>query len=562
MAAGGYRRGDQAFFHRQQTHKAIDSIAQAEDLVLFVGAGATIDSGGPSWGELVRGLSKSSTLVKHGSLPERYAEVLATNLAPLAASTVVSSYFRKSAGSETSGRQRLLSHLPTYVYPTATWDSGQLTQAIAKLMIYRAAEAQRRPEVGLKTCLVTTNYDTFLEDEIRSQLLLISSKAPQEQPLSVVPITLDGESDLGHIDLEDRLHSPNCITIVYLHGRVPKIGEPDGHVAVTEVDYGTLRPVVSKVLASLFAQRTVLVVGVSFTDPPLLSALEGTVEDDSSKRRFALLPVPSIAEISGHPPTKEVTEALRALHSKRLHVFGVTMLAPDFYTQVAQFIHECVVAVVNVTPSEQYAALPALRYGGRLRFWWDSWYTTRYNDESFRNDMRDRLRSLIETVRETATNNDPDTPHYLQEILKVEIWARWKPSDECRCLALWASSDSIWKEESTLRTADLSLTSEYAAVRSYIAGRPRLDYARSGESAMSKEDSPYVDRWRTFLSVPIYLDQEVGVLPVGVITLASMSERSSSMIRREDAEVLGDLVSQVTLFGVEALSPLGPSEAS
>lgn len=555
----GYRRGDTAFFHRASTHKAVDAIALADDLVIYVGAGATIDAGGPSWRELVAKLAEKSALASKKILSNVDRQTLSEHLSPLEASTALATYYAKLREDPLRARKSLVGRVREHIYPDATWNAGKLNEVLAKFLIFRAvAEILDGPP--WRTLVVTTNYDTFLEEELSRQILWMTE--PPETAdvralgITVNPITLKTARSSGFRDLAEiasEVGEPGTISIVYLHGRLPEEGGQVEPLAITETDYNYLRPQVSSVLRWAFEGRSALIVGSSLSDPPLVSALQDTYQ--SGARRLALLPMPAIASQARGEPGESELIALRKHQAARLEQFEVEMLAPDFFSQVAQFVQECIVAIAKIGPSETYATKRDLRYGGRLTAWWDGWYKHRFSNLRFRDFTRTKLHGLAERIVHDELIEAGGIPGYKDEVLKVEMWVRWHPDDDHRCLALWASSDSIWHEEKTLRMADLSLASEYAAVRSYVAGRPQLDYATNDGTAVESEDSPHVDRWKTFLSVPIHLEGEIGVLPVGVITLASRAGEGASAIWATSAPKMEELVANLLVVGLEALSP-------
>jgi SIR2-like domain len=341
------------------------------------------------------------------------------------------------------------------------------------------------------------------------------------------------------------------LELVYLHGRVPQSGGHSGKLVMSERDYHTSHDRVSSELEDLFRadKSALLILGASMTDPPLLTALAATHERPS---RYALIPVQS-AGIVGAANSEDFEQSRAIVGLRGLH-FGVRFLIPDFHYQIAQFCEE-ILACVGLAPdtASYLHDREQIRYGLRLQAWWDRWRDTEYyhTPDKIYLHLSDSLRAIRELLRGYGTREPHrETP----EQLKIELWIRDVPTANRR-LALWGSSVGTLVDRSILRAEDLRNGSGNASMRAFVEGQPQ--YVPQETLAMELKRLPQLplrrSRWETFLSVPIRADDApdgrlVGV-PVGVVTLASMSKIRDSDIPYRSSKQMEELVQILTALG-------------
>lgn len=543
-----YRRHVRPFFEQDAVLHLIDRITDSNDLTIYTGAGLTIDMGGPSWTSLIRRAGSREEFRNRDILSGKALEVLTTELRPLEAATAVAGYYLKQSGAGNDARHRarasLISAIRSHLYPDALWDSGRLTPAVAEFVLVRALRGQ-------KTRIVTTNYDCFLESEIAKFLELGIGLIGEDDELrsAAFPVpklarrTLDEEVDFDHGSL---------VEIIYLHGRIDQDPQKpvEGHLAVTELDYGQLRPKVADKLRNLFSRSSILILGASLTDPPLMTALQDTSDAHEAGCRVAVLPVVSMLAVSNRTLDNEQTKALVAHHQTRMNEFGVSLIAPDNYAQVAQMCIELTAAAQIYEPSpDPYSRSVGLRYGTRLLEWWTSWHAESFNDSLYKRSLHRYLIHTVKRIREEFNLQGASR----DEVLKLECWARWQPSTTNRALKLYASSAALWEDPNVMRSADIALVSRYVPVQALIQGKPLLRKALCGPEALTASDSPEESRWRTFLSVPIDVAVNGYPLTVGVVSLASMSADPETGINGVDAARLETITDWMRNVGTSAL---------
>jgi SIR2-like domain len=508
MSSTPYDLADVQFFNQQDALTAIGNLAAVDDLVIFCGAGLTIDHTGKSWGQLVLDVLADRSKIPDLDLHPADAEVIAQVLSPLHLASLASHYLRENADDESKKEDALHTTLRNHLYSLSDWSAGGLVDNVARLALARAVR-------GLGTRLVTTNYETTLEERYQSQLSVAGSDDPSE-PQAGLCVEVVGEEGVVQEILPRNGAGVVCLT--YLHGRVPSKGDIRGKIAFSERDYWEVRQTVEECLVSLFTQTNVLILGSSLTDPPLMNALM-TTADLSEERpfsRIAIFPMQSVAT-SGGTLSEEQGAAVAAHLPARMKEFGVDLLMPDFFSQVAQFVEEVRIQTLEANRDEWYDR--------RLERWWAEWKPLG-EDWKFQVMFHNHLAEVVEDIRahfgrarRSAARDD--------ESLKLEVWVRVPIGNRRRSLQLWAASSAVVTDVSNPRWASLSIATTFAAVEAYQAGRPLLK-TLEGELKGPIRD-PRDGRWKTFLSVPIAITDESGSLPVGVVTLASSLGRSSSL---------------------------------
>lgn len=522
-------RSEVPFFHEPETHRAVGVLAGSDTIVIYLGAGVTIDKTGVGWTDLVRRLLQQEPF--HDLIRPRDAELVAGHLSPVEASTLAAHYYRSVHGDD--WRPSLHATLQSLLYPGGYWRAGLLARNVVRLATALAAS-------GKEVLLVTTNYDTHIEDEFQE----LASLAVDQEPDALLPeIVVKVLGATGHT-ISPTEPSSGRIVLTYLHGRVPRTGQTLGLVALTERDYFVLRSDVLDQLQSLFAKGSLFILGSSLTDPPLLAALQQA--SDSGANRYALTPVKSYR--FWNEPDTAVVKLKHHLH-ERMREFGVELLFPDFYYQVPQFCEELITAVARISPSSRgYAADRDVRYGQRLDDWWKLWRARVETDPNER--PYEHLANTLESVKSTLAPARHGITDSAGEHLKIEVWARWEPSAVSRRIALWAASGGIRMDYSSLRQEELVSDSSIHSVQAFLAGKPLLTEA-SVPGANRWRDG----RWSTFLSVPITLDRPLGSVPVGVVTLAGSKPADQSRISVPDTNGMLALVEAMQTCGRDILSP-------
>lgn len=539
-----YRRGDNAFFHMDETKRAIVKLASCEKLVIYCGAGVTIDRTGLTWGDLVEQLFETSDRSQSPHDPSaEELKILRRELTPLQLASVLAERTQEHHATEKEARNSLIPKIQQALYKGTGWQSGALVPNIIRLSFGLI-------HLGKQVTIITSNYDTYLEEEyshyrseLRTNPELKNSPPPD---IAGMVVCAAGMKRLFRNTKPDG--NADSIEIVYLHGRIPLTGGLGGRLALSEKDYHQVSDTVVGTLHKSFSKPKtgVLILGTSLTDPPLLRALFDTKPAQNGKitpdwKRVALVPATSTGFSKYSEDFSRLVQSLKM----RTNHFGVELLVPDFHYQIAQFCQEVLTAISLSKDTELYMAPDSsARYGKRLGEWWDAWQEQerRLGPEYIYDALNQRLKSIRELLRKNA--NDPS-----RELMKVELWVRHDPNN-VRRLALWGASTGVLQDRSVLHFEELDLNTSNASVKAFIEGRPqymaRQDLANEGAVPNS--------RWRSYLSVPIRIDLADGTIPVGVITLASMREKAVSEIPEGSVREMTRLVNQLTAVGQQLLN--------
>jgi hypothetical protein len=502
-----FARSAEKYFHKPDVHKLLQGVADQDSLVIYVGAGASIDRTGLSWRGLV-------TRLLEDHIGDKSERQFITN----AYTTMEAASVACEMELEKHGRRKndmIREKVRKLLYAEQVWQRGNIMTALVELAAQFASD-------GKETHIITTNYDDYLEKEIK----ILRQALGKSQPVIPgfdVKVVKHNHRNSRNFDIDQEVAkytAPN--SLVYVHGRVPERGGGDEAPVLSEVDYIGSQRLTSAILVKLFKSKSVLVVGSSLTDPPLLDALAKTPhsksEEKSGKRkRVAVMPLQGINLPESLPGGREGEKLIEQYWGKaeiRMRQFDIEGTFPDFYGQVAQFLTEVRVCTDIRSSGISYHESDK-RYGKRLTDWWSAWYAGRRGgvgvDESVarENLAQSQVRhheTLRAAVEEIGTILGVDE----SEKLKIEVWLRWDPDN--RQLKVWASSTGTWADIDITHSADIAANSSYASVRAFCVGRPQI-YKTENES----------HRWPTHLCVPLVTGKGTNYeLPVGVISLASM----------------------------------------
>lgn len=493
-----FARSDRPYFNQSEVHQIIQQLASQKSVVIYAGAGVSIDRTGVSWRELVNRL-----LEDHVADAETRRAIMAT-YTPLEAASIACQMYYDMHGS--AWMRKVINKLRTLLYSEKTWQRGNLVTTIVELA---AVFAER----GINVQIVTTNYDSFLEGEL--QILNLARVGKDKAEIAFESVLVH-HGDGPHIDpeTEKQKYLRPTTAILHLHGYVPEDNSGEAPVILSEVATIDSQTLSSAILGDLFQRNAVIMVGASLTDPPLLSALARSIRTPTEKARkerlrVAILPLQGI-DFSRvlHGDLRQDKRAIEDYERRakiRMKQFDVTATFPDFYSQVPQLLREVQICLDHCLTGQPYENSPA-RYIERLERWWQDWYQKRSADLSTcQSADHDQLRDELARIR-AMLEVEAD------EVMKLEVWLRWEPK-QSRKLTLWASSTGTWTDFASIRHAEIRADSKYASVRAFCLGRPEI-YATEGES----------ERWRTHLCVPVRIHNGAGDLLVGVISLVSMRQ--------------------------------------
>lgn len=530
------------------------SLYEAERLLIYGGAGVTIDRSGLGWKAMVDGL-----LSQYVQDRQTRDDIFSANSVLETASLAIE-YFRKDYGDE-HFRDRIADRLRLMLYVPGDWQAGILADSVASLCA--SVASSKRGFV-----LATPNYDDYLVEALMARIgsIDVTTSTSGNNDAVVAPRLAKSAGWMrSRQNTQDLFDS--ATSIVQLHGLIPRnrtINE--GRVltpVIGELDYINSEPYTYRALRSLLREAPALFIGTSLTDRPLLQALAQT-RNSSPYPRFALVPIGLDLESD-----RERQRRLRASQLERYEHFGVTPVYVDYHFQIAQFVQELTGAVSHasvpvsrakstvvdgetdgsfVTPTSDHqedsapevgtprASSERSSYGQRLLKWSADWISLQnlegLDTSTISAALTEYAEEQVRLILDVSAS----------EVTKLELWVRDSPRTH-RGLRLWQSTVSLHLQEESARRANFSNASEIVAVHAFVEGRPVI-------SSVKRDESPH-QRWRTYLSTPIWVGEDArgdyGRLPVGAIVMASMRQAERSGLvrlkrRREMREAMDLLV--------------------
>ncbi|MGB4758429.1 MAG: SIR2 family protein [Candidatus Saccharimonadales bacterium] len=526
-----FRRSEHQFFHQPSTRECLQVLASAKSLVIYCGAGVSIDRTGMGWGQLLTSVF-SPDPSSHDSYPTvAELEMLREHEDPVRLASVVVQYGLSQFASAEALKNHIVPLLQNRLYKANAWQAGRLMRTICRLAIFSAL-------LGKNVHIVTTNYDTYLEhayqDETRrirkvisaDKLPIPTTSALDNLPQLVVQVLKDDLTDERTIN--PPTSSVASVYLHYLHGRVHQEGSGDGPIILSEHDYAMSRSATIATLKRLLGSEPALIlIGASLADPPLVDALALTRRSMTSTAdrvplRFALMPRAtfSVYEDSGRQMSSRLIQHL----GMRCEHMDVRLIVPDFRFQTAQFLEELVYCSMLGDPQNYLQESERRRYGLRLVDWWEAWTQRTVATDPYQ--MHRQLHNGYEVLSRLIQALAPHQygTNLPKENFRLELWVREDPATH-RCLTLWAHTGGPILDRQTLKRAQLETISTNASVRAFNEGRPQ--HIDSSELDAENRANP---QWRSYLSIPIYvpLREDIGT-PVGSITLASTSSRAESI---------------------------------
>ncbi len=445
-------------------------LAAAGPLTFVLGAGVSMEAGLPSWGQLVRGLLDA---VAPAGLDgnDRIAWLNAASEPGLLS---MAGTARALAGAGAA----FVELVEQQLYGGALaedFEPGPLAREIARWK-------RDVPEIQL----ATFNYDDLLER-------------------ALCDIGIDTYPAEGNDSEPD-----GTAVVRHLHGCLT--GDPANDALVlTEGDYAQWP---SGSWQDRFMRRALdgvcVFIGLSFTDQNLLR----WVYNSSGTKHIALFTRQSSPRLN-HNVRRELEAATRS----RLTGANVTTYWADFYAELAQLMHEarCRRGVERPpAPYPERAQKRALRARRRCL------PATRLLDRQ--RQIQEILASTVAGVRAAlrTVGSDPD-----DAVLGLGLWGL---DYDRREVTLWASSDRIHVDLSTVSAVPLRWGSQWIAVEAITQG-----------SVVEWDPRIYASRWRSVRGIPLVwtsADRRERIM-VGAATLTTTEPTGSSILEQAEAHAPG-----------------------
>lgn len=498
---------------------------EGKPLTLVCGAGVSLDCGLPPWGKLVEAMCSKiqdptlKTLIQDDSSADLMRKVEYIFAEREGYSTTRDSMVREALYSS------------AHVVPPF----GALTTNLAHLA----------HDLGDRIHVVTTNFDDYLDQALRTQL---------SDP--VAGLTIARSTDWWKSIGPGGRALSGTKFVMHAHGLIRQ-DEVEGPLILSEAQFREHGPAVQDFFGQLLETTDCLFIGVSLTDPNLLAPILRIRSGDGDRTTRAY--VITVPDIFRGVSWKESHDYAR-LRCQYLAKMGLTPILLKCYSQVAQTISELRLAVKH--PDEYLRADSQLRYGNRfdriLRSAYKSLGSQRsealdacapaakvggdivgqrlfdsvqHNDSPLRNiqEIRGKWNDAY------LTQFGLDRAFLDGERFGMYLWLRVQdgPGNPQFAIKLMGSSVSTHREEwSFERRADVEPNSTWAAAKVLFKGM--VEFQNVTEAG----------RWRSMVAVPLYYRDSVDNLdrlPIGAVTFNSTHQLCNreelTARRRKDLEI-------------------------
>jgi len=346
--------------------------------------------------------------------------------------------------------------------------------------------------------VMTLNYDDLLEQAIRQH---------GGQPFALT--TDDHRAPPGHTE------------VVHLHGYLGRDDRPMGQLILSEADYMQMQRGESwqeAAVKNALMGSTLVFVGTSMLDPNVVRYLHGVEppkEDEPA--RFALFVRQGTYEKT---VVADIRMARENALARRWEALGVRAIFLDHYTDVAQVLSEI---ARKRKLGDDYVSL-----GERAQ----KWITTverdvlGWDDDTRFFGSQEGINGLLRGALVKACGEvESMIGHSWDETLQLALWL---VSPEGGTLTNWVMTDRLHLDRRTIEPVPVDEYARWVAVRSYCLGTP-----------LAESRDIYASRWKFVRGTPLVVDSDMhGRIPVGCLTTASMSPRSSTLLARMPGDVL------------------------
>lgn len=543
--------------------KLYRSVADSNHIVIYCGSGVIKNRiGGVSRDRLVTLVAQKTMLgfaKQHGF---ENVSAACTNFftskdhTPEFKATIAASYAEKKDKDNT-----IVSSIGETLYRDS-WSEGRLLSELAKFVIKLSVDFKK------SVSIVTSNYDTFIEDSIIKELYIPYSKSKKEKEKTStkdfkdfgVDLRLVGyayeEGDKG-VPCYDYAFARNeklpKIEIHHLHGRicsknysyalnnlapnrdVKKEGADggvkkedtglfirSGKLVFSEEDYEESHDRSLKVLTKLFSQGTTIIVGSSLTDTPLVRSLL-KIKSKSGEQHGKNDGKVVSSGCAIYAFMKCGVVGYEKFQLERAEALDIEPLFYEFHDEILEVFSNLTALLVRGNKDGSYSEV--LPYDQALREWVRLAIRLTNHQKQFRELVESGYKMSAKLARDAII----ECYARKGELLKIECWFLDLEGDVSKkVLRVWTNSVGPTFATDLRRTeAVSSLNAEkVASVQAFCEGAPKIipiDQLKLGLVKLKDDKDISATRWKSFMSVPIVIPfKKYGVdVTVGVVTLAS-----------------------------------------
>lgn len=576
--------------------RALNELIGAEGVLIYCGAGLSYPLTGLTWNHLILDMFENlrseleNNIVEFTESADAYDKVKerlsASSSTPRENATVVATYIEslaKASYCQLDYYDKLADLIGQSIYRRLAKIQGLLTEGrrhtgsllfehVISLVIYLLLK-------GTKVRIVTTNYDTYLEETLRSVMTILSKD-----------MTMSGKDRTAEYSVKvygsdrcpnfSRLNS-TTVPIVYLHGRIVRNVEssasdseniPFKQLVFSEKEYYNHQYMTAKIMATVAKEiDCTLIIGSSLNDPPLLEWLyKNSIIDTSSvtsdigkngakqkgKHRTSILVVQAIEQdrYTSEPLTDEDRISIAQMTRTRCKTLGVDYFIPvRCFADLSYLIRDTIIGKSGSTGSGSPNELSATH---RELTTWATDASARLDDEVRVRRIRDQLFENVEAVQdlisELVLNRLSETRRQFPLAVRLEYWVRGVSPHrgDPEYLVKVADSAGVFLDRRVRRSESFfrRFPSRSAALRS-------IQFDASELTTLNKlGQHDHASRWQAFYAAPVR--SQVGnsglSLPVttGALVAAIQLEESehrfiSRKMRIEFAKVVAETARRI-----------------
>jgi len=443
----------------------IERVSGARELTLLVGAGASMEAGLPSWGQLIEGLLENVATDLPGldeADQEEWVKATIRRDDLLGAGAVVGVMAKE-------GLEKLI---PERLY------GGLGPEAFAPGPIAHQVAALRKIW-GEGVEILTTNYDDLLE-----QALIDAGTART----NIRSYTQNREQDK---------RAAGTVAVTHLHGLAGREGSPT-KIVLTEEHYHRMQRGTSwqeELVTARLRESTCLFVGMSLADPNLIRYLYGYKASESPRHAAVFVR-------QGEPQASaSVRKAMEEAAARRWERCGVEAIFVDHFADAAQLLYE--IGYRKEAGEHDYQAVDqraeeviscverGLAVSDPAEF------------AERQVSLSKGLRSLVEDLILYALSR---SGLEVKERIGLALWVLTKDGN---ALVAWAHSDRAHQDPSTVAPVSVQAASDWVSVRTICQG-----------TIVEFDSDNYASRWHFIRGLPLVLEQPTR-LPLGALTMTS-----------------------------------------
>lgn len=439
--------------------RALNELIGAEGVLIYCGAGLSYPLTGLTWNHLILDMFENlrseleNNIVEFTESADAYDKVKerlsASSSTPRENATVVATYIEslaKASYCQLDYYDKLADLIGQSIYRRLAKIQGLLTEGhrhtgsllfehVISLVIYLLLK-------GTKVRIVTTNYDTYLEETLRSVMTIMSNDRTNEYSVKVC-----GSERYPNFS---RLNSAT-VPLVYLHGRIVRNLEsrvsdreniPFKQLVFSEKEYYNHQYTTAKIMAAVAKEiDCTLIIGSSLNDPPLLEWLyNNSIIDASStasdmgkngakqrgERSTSVLVVQAIEQdrYTSEPLTDEDRISIAQMTRTRYKTLGVNYFIPvRCFADLSYLIRDAIIEM-----SSSAGSISGISATHHELMTWAINASASLDDRARVRKIHDQLFENVEIVQnlisELILNRFVETRHKFPLIVRLEYWVR------------------------------------------------------------------------------------------------------------------------------------------